>query len=447
MTTRKNLVVVLPGIGGSVLADDRGEVVWDAGFGSIRSLLKSPGRLSLEESPRLHPVGLIGSRQLLPGWTVIHGYESLVKQLSGLPAANVMLFAYDFRLSVADSAAELDRQVRDRLLRLGAGDERRVVVVAHSLGGLVAAYWLGALGGAALCRGVITLGTPFAGAPKALQIMANGVLGGRLTEPVAVLRAWPSLAELLPRYPAVWDVAQQRGSYAHELPLAAVRGPAARAYAVHQEIDAGLRDAERLPPVDARRGWSHPTLRSARWDGTRLEVGREPPHWLGLTGWDAELGDGTVPAFCAVPVEGGRQSPGAGRVRERHSPLGSARFVARLVEAYETYSSLDPIRDDGTAAAAIGLDIDAEHPAGEPIAVRAGVLGADGPPAAVGVVVREPGGIRPVQQVRLEPAADGVFAGRIRGLPPGLYDIQVDAPSVPGSGDLRVVESVAVLEL
>nr|BFE63694.1 hypothetical protein GCM10020063_082200 [Dactylosporangium thailandense] len=89
VVTRKTLVVVLPGIGGSVLADDRGEVVWDAGFGSIWSLLRTPGRLSLGESPRLEPVGLIRSRQLVPGWTVVHGYEGPSKRLRDLPGAIV----------------------------------------------------------------------------------------------------------------------------------------------------------------------------------------------------------------------------------------------------------------------------------------------------------------------------------------------------------------------
>jgi hypothetical protein len=91
------------------------------GFGSLWSLMRDAGRLSLAESPRLRPVGLIGSRQLLPGWTVIHGYEGLVKQLRGLPGAvvapgraddpvpdaNVVLFPYDFRVSIAETARRL----------------------------------------------------------------------------------------------------------------------------------------------------------------------------------------------------------------------------------------------------------------------------------------------------------------------------------------------------
>ena len=43
-----------------------------------------------------------------------------------------------------------------------------MIVVAHSMGGLVARYWMGPLGGWRVCRALITLGTPHRGAPKAL---------------------------------------------------------------------------------------------------------------------------------------------------------------------------------------------------------------------------------------------------------------------------------------
>ncbi|MER5465098.1 hypothetical protein ABT010_31340 [Streptomyces sp. NPDC002668] len=116
---RKHLVYVLPGIGGSVLerpavGKKSAETVWDAGFGDIAGLLLRPGRLAVDEL--LRPVGLIRSKRLLPGWTVVPGYERQGAALQALPGvvmdtghpdhrnpnANVVLFPYDFRLSVAD---------------------------------------------------------------------------------------------------------------------------------------------------------------------------------------------------------------------------------------------------------------------------------------------------------------------------------------------------------
>lgn len=114
--------------------------------------------------------------------------------------------------------------------------EKRVIVVAHSLGGLVARYWAGVLDGWRMCRAVITLGTPHRGGPKALDVLANGVRIGpvALDGTTAVLREWPSVAELLPRYPAVWDQSTDLARYPHELPLPAsstvVSGWLARRY-------------------------------------------------------------------------------------------------------------------------------------------------------------------------------------------------------------------------
>ena len=83
---RRHLVMVVPGIGGSVLArpGDRSKVVWDAGFGDVVGLLARPGRLSLAENPHLTPVGLIKSKRLVPGWTVIEGYDRLWNRLARL---------------------------------------------------------------------------------------------------------------------------------------------------------------------------------------------------------------------------------------------------------------------------------------------------------------------------------------------------------------------------
>jgi hypothetical protein len=65
--------------------------------------------------------------------------------------------------------------------------------------------WLGPLGGWEVCRALVTLGTPHRGAPKALDWLVNGPRVGGLPVPrtADVLAEWPSMFELLPRYPGV----------------------------------------------------------------------------------------------------------------------------------------------------------------------------------------------------------------------------------------------------
>src|SRR5438270_10217802 len=118
----RHLVVVLPGIGGSVLArlGNPDEVVWDAGTGDIADLVLRPDRMSLDESPRLTPMGLTESTKFL-GFTVVPGYEKLLAQLERLgtvdrcgdpgrpvAGADVVAVPYDFRRSIIDAAERVD---------------------------------------------------------------------------------------------------------------------------------------------------------------------------------------------------------------------------------------------------------------------------------------------------------------------------------------------------
>jgi hypothetical protein len=461
VATRKHLVVLLPGIGGSVLEHLDGTTAWDAGFGGIAGLVRDAARLSLAESPTLRPVGLIRSRRLLPGWTVIHGYEKVVKGLRDLPGAivapgrpddpvpdaNVVLFPYDFRASLAQAAERLDAEVRGRLERFGGRPDNRVIVVAHSLGGLVARYWLGPLDGWRVCRALITLGTPHRGAPKALHLMVNGVLGGRLPAVRALFREWPSVAELLPRYPAVWDTAAGAARYPHELGIDWLTPLAERAYTVHTDIEQAWRQVPRgTPDVQPRLGWSHRTLNAARWDGTRLSVTKDAPTWLEHPGWREDHGDGTVPAYSAVPVEMSGHSPYGWRVRDRHGPIGSAAFVAELVEFYERYADIGPIRGEDRPAA-LGLDLDEQYTAGEPVPLRVTMHGdgVDSTGATMSAALRPAGSPAVLDPVRLTRDRDA-WVGAFTPPGPGLYDVVVTARNLAGVEDLTALESIAVLD-
>lgn len=460
----RHLVVVVPGIGGSILrrpvAPGRpAEKVWDASFGDVLDLVRKPSKLDLDEAPDLRPAGVIRSRQVLPGLTAIYGYEKLRAGFAGLgariddglpgprvPWADVVFFPYDFRRSVAEAAQLLAADIHERLKDLApSAREHRVVVLAHSMGGLVARYWLGPLGGWPLCRALITLGTPHRGAPKALRWVVDGVRLGRrrLDGPTELIRNWPSVAELLPRYPAVWDTVGERAVHPHELPIPALAAAAKRAYDLHLDIEDAWRQMPRSgPEVLPRIGWSHATVNAMSWDGVRLTGSRKPPTWLDLGEWHRDLGDGTVPAFSAMPLEMDATGPERFRVRERHGPLGGAPSGVELVMQYERFRSLAPVRGVGERPAALGLTLEDVYPAGEPVPVEVDL---EQVAAEAWATVTAAGSSRPLEDVRLE-LGEGAFAGELIGLTPGLYDLTVRVRGLGTQPDLLTGDSFAVLD-
>lgn len=460
-----HLIVVVPGIGGSVLArlGDRDDVVWDAGKRDIGDLVVRPKRMSVNEWPRLEPIGLTRSTKLL-GFTIVAGYERLLASLGafgkidghGDPkrpvlGADVVVAPYDFRLGVVDAAKRLDAVVNAHFGDVSEAERAgRVVVVAHSLGGLVARQWLGVMGRWRWCRSLITLGTPHRGAPKALDWMVNGVrvLGAPLPWPTRLLREWTSVAELLPRYEAVTDLTAGRAVYPHELPIP-VLSTARAAYEMHLEIERAWTEMPRGgPEVVACLGWSHPTPDAATWDGTTLTVAPTAPAWLDRTGWENDFGDGTVPAISAVPIEMSNHQNDLIRLRARHVPMVDTPGLVALLTRYRQRRDVGWIRgEEGTAA--IGLDLPEMHAVGEPIPVTVHLrqVPSDVSRHPVFATLTPSGDdlAEPVE-VTLDWAADRrLFTGELPGQPEGLFDVRICARAVPGAGDLSAQDTIAVV--
>ncbi|HSV66516.1 MAG TPA: hypothetical protein VLJ59_11495 [Mycobacteriales bacterium] len=474
----RHLIVIVPGIGGSVLEDETGGVVWGTRRG-IAGSVASPSRLSLAE--RLTPVGLIPTITVVPGFFAVAGYDALVWQICttfagsgggpvqvdvarpGVPphlGADVVLFPYDFRLGVADAAARLGEELERRLGGLTADARRgRVIVLAHSMGGLVARHWLGGLGGAGRraaedCAALVTIGTPHRGAPKALDWLVNGVRVGPLTlgRATELLREWPSAYELLPRYPAVADGAST-WLYPHD--LARVGHPefarrAGEAYKLHQDIEAAWRpggSGHRLPPVLPLFARGHRTLGRAELTGSelsepKLAVRKEDAEWLPNPGW---RGDGTVPAISAIPIELDDDRRVWRAVAERHLPMAGSPALIEILRDYSG-ASLAAVRGDTPERPWLGVDLEEQYLAGQPVPVTVDLLGAAASPrTAVWVRVRPAGTLRWMDH-RCERAGTG-WTAELPPLATGEYEVRVDAEGVPEVGRVTMSPDVfAVVE-
>ncbi|MBR2309037.1 MAG: alpha/beta fold hydrolase [Oscillospiraceae bacterium] len=111
--------------------------------------------------------------------------------------ATVDFFAYDWRKSCVDAADELSDYLDNY--------SGNIYLVAHSMGGLVASQYLKNASASERARTtLITIGTPFTGAPKAVNVFENGAMFGGLVN-IAIggyikenAQNYPSAYELLP---------------------------------------------------------------------------------------------------------------------------------------------------------------------------------------------------------------------------------------------------------
>lgn len=447
-----DLVVVLPGIMGSTLNDRDGRPVWAPSAGAalraIQTLGRSLKQLQLpagigDDHPGdgVEPGGLMPDLHVLPGvWTPVTGYDVLVRRLRKLADAkqigSVLPVGYDWRLSNRHNADRLATVVEPALERWRASSPERadalLVFVCHSMGGLVARWYVEKRGGAGHTRKVVTLGTPYRGAARAVEQLVNGVrkgVGPLSVDLGAFARSLPSLHQLLPDYACVDDAGA-----VHRLDEVAVPGLDTAMTRDALAFHADLAAAERARPasVDATHaiiGIEQPTWTSLRVTGT----GVEPLRALG--GTDA-FGDGTVPLPGAI---GHDLPPDTNRVRrvvEQHGNLQAnkaalAELVSVLTVPGERYRAVGEV--------AVRVDVPDLVLAGEPL--RVGVEVEEEQQHAVTIEVVDERGLADERNRtgRAVPAAartPRVRHGRaettVVDLPPGAYAVRVTGLA-PGS--------------
>lgn len=201
----KIAIVFVPGFKGSVLKTEaEGKTVWltgPAAFGGNRSL-------RLEGEP-LYAQGVLRRVDLIPHVVGIDAYgawlNALERQFRG--KATLVPFAYDWRQDNVASAQALAATIE----KLHAQGFKKIWLIAHSMGGLVASYYLrygaqdlnGAVEnwqGAKQVDRVVFAGTPFRGTVEMFVDMQVGIttFRNRALLDVGALNSFPSCYELLP---------------------------------------------------------------------------------------------------------------------------------------------------------------------------------------------------------------------------------------------------------
>jgi pimeloyl-ACP methyl ester carboxylesterase len=454
----KDMVILLPGITGSVLQKD-GSDIWAVSGQAVWKALSSFGA-SLEnlvlrgDDPSVDDLGdgITASRvmpdvHIVPGLVKIDGYSATSRMIteqfdvirgslhSDKPA-NFFEFPYDWRRDNRQSARRLHALIQDHLprwRRYSGAAQAKVILLAHSMGGLVSRYYLEVLEGWRDCKALVTFGTPYRGSVNALDFLANGYkkLFIDLTE---AMRSFTSVYQLLPIYRVLnSDGNLLRVAEADCIPNLDNR-KAREALAFHREIeDAVNRHLEEAEYQDAGYkivpvvGTRQPTLLSATLSGNCLATSRDLP-----AGIDELLsdGDGTVPYVSAIPIELSDEYRES-YVPERHGSLQKQPQVLN-----DLYNRLRQMQIQGLAAIrgaavtpqmaerpAISLDLEDVYLQGEPLQFGARLVNTD--PASAPPKAR-------VQPVAGGPVIDSDFAEhddgfmlQLDGLAPGLYRIEV----------------------
>lgn len=434
-----DVVVLLPGILGSALEKD-GRTVWDISVGAMSRALFSLGggiqALALEsDSSTGHGVTathLLPDAHLVPFLWKIDGYTEVARfiqsKLHVTPGETFLEFPYDWRLDNRLAARRLASAAMDRLeSQRRRHPDARLVLIGHSMGGLVARYFVEVLGGWRDTRMLITLGTPHRGSVKALDFLANGLrkrVGPvTLVDLTRLVQTFPSVHQLLPIYPCLGRTEDALQSL-EEIDRDAIGGlDVKRARAgieFHREIEraveANRKDSAyryRLLPVV---GTYQPTFQSALLEGEGVTPLRT------YRGETMLGGDGTVPRLSATPIELSR--------------TGAETFVAC---PHASLQNFDPVRVQMRAALedadiseikagpaeAVSLDMPDAFFAGEGFSARARCLAAAGPLRATLSDLERPTAME--REFGPETDGDGWQRLDIPSLPAGTYRIRVEA--------------------
>ena len=387
----RDVIVLLPGITGSVLTKD-GKDVWAPSAGAAVNALFTLGhdiqQLALhDDPPEVDDLGdgveatrVMPDIHLIPGLWKIDGYSKLKNYLLATfdvrLGENLFDFPYDWRRDNRVAARKLQRNAEQWLQnwRQKSGDDKaQLILVGHSMGGLVSRYYLECLDGWRNTSALVTFGAPYRGSLKAVGTLANGLsekIGPISLDLTSMVRTLTSVYQLLPIYPC-YDSGNGQLARVSETAVPNIdhdKAVAARAF--HQEIEDAVaahahdddyqRNRYAIRPVI---GTFQPTAQSAmkKSGGVVLIDSYE--------GADQD-GDSTVPRVSATPIEIEHEE-NAMFAAQRHASLQNDDPVLTQLAGVLSGLDLDLSAFRALPTTALSLELDDVYATGEPINVRA----------------------------------------------------------------------------
>jgi len=460
----RDVVILLPGIMGSVL-QRHGKDVWAiSGTAISRALITTGGSIAdlflAADDPSVNDLGdgvkatrVFPDAHIVPGFVRIDGY-SRIKQMimdefdvqDGAFTEHVpgdirldrpgtfFEFPYDWRRDNRASARRLKQLAEQALVeRRKTVPDAKLVLLAHSMGGLVSRYYLECLDGWKDCRTLVTFGTPYRGAVQTIDYLANGfrkMVELKMVSDMA--RSFTSMYQLLPIYKALKTGDEWRRVAETEGVPNIDRERSAQALAFHREIEKAVEQRRSTAEGAAAYtlipfvGTAQETLLSAEIQGGKITTSRNAPAWIAP---EFGVGDGTVPQVSAIPIE--MEGIVETYLAARHGSLQQHTQVLEDLRhrlARVQTPGLAAIRGPGPAQEPsrpdLSLDVDDFFLREEPVLVQARIKGASTPPQDIVATVSRADGPGTQLKLRME-EHDGQWRGEIAGLEPGLYRVEV----------------------
>ncbi len=200
-------IVFIPGFLGSRIKCDTGELWFSPAIGSLGidwadMDLEADGETDAATDSCSGTAGPVsGQAGVLTRAAGSDIYGSALEYLERIAPGRVYAYTYDWRRSPLDALPALDQQVDEILKETGA---KRVVLMAHSMGGLVTQGYLADAGYAEKVERVVTIGTPYWGAPKSHIALAFGQTGGVELEGLDVLASGNQLQRAVRNYTGLY---------------------------------------------------------------------------------------------------------------------------------------------------------------------------------------------------------------------------------------------------